>query len=228
MAPPGSSPVLVLQPGGVRSGHGKGSCRAAAPATAGRTVRTARAAPARYRRAIPGSALRHVHAHCHLMPPCVVSRWPEELMTAEVWVRMLQITGAALGVPAAAAGTFAAYQSYFSSEVSCQKLRNDIIGIMERNVAPQTKRSLLKKDVTEFDKFCGEADPDTRIIFQAAMAEHPAEAPHAPPAASRSPPQPPRASLGVFGSPSSKEHYGSVATSRRPLAVWRPAFTTRS
>ena len=29
-------------------------------------------------------------------------------MTAEGWHRLLQITGAALGVPAAAAGTFAA------------------------------------------------------------------------------------------------------------------------
>jgi hypothetical protein len=146
-------------------------------------------------------------------------------MTAEVWVRMLQITGAALGVPAAAAGTFAAYQSYFSSEVSCQKLRNDIIGIMERNVAPETKRSLLKKDVTEFDKFCGEADPDARIIFQAAMAEHPAEAAHAPAEAGASSQQPHWASLGVFGSPSSKEHYGWVAISRRQSGVWVPTFT---
>jgi hypothetical protein len=76
-------------------------------------------------------------------------------MIAEGWHRMLQITGAALGVPAAAVGTFAAYQSYFSTDVTCQKLRNDIIGIMERNVAPETKRSLLKKEVVEFDKLCG-------------------------------------------------------------------------
>src|SRR5262249_52784148 len=80
-------------------------------------------------------------------------------MTAEGWHRMLQITGAMLGVPAAAAGTFAAYQSYFSTDVTCQKLRNDIIGIMERNVAPETKRSLLKKDVAECDKLCGGGAP---------------------------------------------------------------------
>src|SRR5215470_16610935 len=87
-------------------------------------------------------------------------------MTAEGWHRMLQITGAALGVPAAAVGTFAAYQSYFSIDVTCQKLRNDIIAIMERNIAPETKRSLLKKDVMECDKLCGEADPEARAIFQ--------------------------------------------------------------
>jgi len=70
-------------------------------------------------------------------------------MTGDHVVKLLQIAGAAFGIPAAAAGTFAAYQSYFSTDVSCQKLRNDIVGIMERNVPPDTKRSLLKKEVTE-------------------------------------------------------------------------------
>jgi hypothetical protein len=146
-------------------------------------------------------------------------------MTAEGWHRMLQITGAMLGVPAAAAGTFAAYQSYFSTDVTCQKLRNDIIGIMERNVAPETKRNLLKKDVMEFDKLCGEGDPDARTIFQAAMAEHPAEAAHATAEAGVSPQRPQWASLGVFGAPGSKERYGWVAISRRQSGVWVPTFT---
>jgi hypothetical protein len=146
-------------------------------------------------------------------------------MTAEGWHRMLQITGAMLGVPAAAAGTFAAYQSYFSTDVTCQKLRNDIIGIMERNVAPETKRNLLKKDVMEFDKLCGEGDPDARTILQGAMAEHPAEAAHATAEAGVSPPRPQWASLGVFGAPGSKKRYGWVAISRRQSGVWVPTFT---
>jgi hypothetical protein len=146
-------------------------------------------------------------------------------MTAEGWHRMLQITGAALGVPAAAVGTFAAYQSYFSPDVTCQKLRNDIIAIMERNIAPETKRSLLKKDVMEFDKLCGEGDPDARTIFQAAMAEHPAEAAHATAEAGASPQRSQWASLGVFGAPDSKERYGWVAISRRQSGVWVPTFT---
>src|SRR5262249_61556099 len=53
----------------------------------------------------------------------------------------------------------------------------------ERNVAPETKRSLLKKDVTEFDKLCGEGDPDARAIFQTAITEHPGDAAHATAAA---------------------------------------------
>jgi hypothetical protein len=72
-------------------------------------------------------------------------------MTAESLVKLLQMFGAALAIPAAAAGTFAAYQSYFSSDVVCQKLRTNIVAILERHVAPETKRSLLKKDVAEFD-----------------------------------------------------------------------------
>src|SRR2546430_4617340 len=101
----------------------------------------------------------------------VVNRRPENPMAPENLVRLLQMTGAALAIPAAAAGTFAAYQSYFSSDVTCQKLRNNIVAIMERHVAPETKRSLLRKDVMEFDKLCGEGDPDARAIFQAAITE---------------------------------------------------------
>src|SRR5262245_41220048 len=149
----------------------------------------------------------------------------EESMTAEAWHRMLQITGAVLGVPAAAAGTFAAYQSYFSTDVTCQKLRNDMIGIMERNVAPETKRSLLKKEVTEFDKLCGEADPEARAIFPAAVAERPAEAAHTPASAGASPQRAPWDALIVFGTAGAKEHYGWVAISRRHSGAWVPNFT---
>jgi hypothetical protein len=160
----------------------------------------------------------------------VVSGRPEDAMTPDHLVRLLQMTGAALAIPAAAAGTFAAYQSYFSTDVTCQKLRNDIMGIMERNVDPNTKRSLLKKDVTEFDKLCGEVDPDARAIFQAAMSEHPAQATHA---AAASPPVPigassPRAqtaALGVFGAPGSKDRYGWVALARRQSGSWEPHFS---
>ena len=73
-------------------------------------------------------------------------------MAGESLVKVLQVAGAALGIPAAAAGTFAAYQNYFSTDVTCQKLRNNIVATMERSVAPETKRSLLRKDVNEFDK----------------------------------------------------------------------------
>src|SRR5262245_65933353 len=95
---------------------------------------------------------------------------------------------------------------------------------MERNVTPETKRSLLKKDVTEFDKLCGEGDPDARAIFQAALTEPSGDAAHAPATAASahadaSPQRPHDASLGVFGSPDSYEHYVWVA-----LSHWQSAF----
>jgi hypothetical protein len=158
----------------------------------------------------------------------VVSGRPEHAMTAEHLVKLLQMTGAALAIPAAAAGTFAAYQSYFSPDVTCQKLRNDIVGILERNVAPDTKRSLIKKDVTEFDKLCGEGDPEARAIFQAAMSEHPAEAAHAAAAtvpAGTSSQRAQTAALSVFGAPGSKERYGWVALARRQSGSWDPHFS---
>ena len=144
-------------------------------------------------------------------------------MAGEGLVKLLQIAGAALGIPAAAAGTFAAYQNYFSTDVTCQKLRNNIIATMERSVAPETKRSLLRKDVTEFEKLCGEADPDARAIFHAVLAEgaHGAAAAAVLP----EPPHPQIPPVGVFGAPGSKEHYGWVALShRQPGGSWTVHF----
>ena len=156
-------------------------------------------------------------------------------MAGEGLVKLLQVAGAALGIPAAAAGTFAAYQNYFSTDVTCQKLRNNIIATMERSVAPETRRSLLRKDVTEFDKLCGEGDPDARAIFQAAVkhADHGdgVDAGHAPAAGAGAAPagsvsagaHPP--SVGIFGAAGAREHYGWVALSRRKEGSWVPHFS---
>ena len=154
-------------------------------------------------------------------------------MAGENLVRVLQVVGAALAIPAAAAGTYKAYQNYFSTDEACQKLRINIISVMERNVAPETKRSLLRKDVAEFDRMCGEHDPDARAIFQAALtsADHAAtaDAGHGPAEASgahaESGSQGARpAQVGIFGAPGSREQRGWVALSRRKSDVWIPHF----
>ena len=162
-------------------------------------------------------------------------------MAGENLVKVLQIAGAALGIPAAAAGTFAAYQNYVSTDGTCQKLRSNIVAIMERSVAPETKRTLLRKDVNEFDKLCGEGDPDARTIFHAAITpDHPApaatetanattaDAGHGPAAAGAQPdPSSRRSQLqaaAVFGAPGTKEHYGWVALGRRQSGAWVPHF----
>jgi hypothetical protein len=92
-------------------------------------------------------------------------------------VTMLQLLCAALGIPAAIAGSYSAYQTYFSNEAVCQRLRTTVIATMERKLPRDAKQTLLRKDVAEFDKTCGDSDPDARTVFQAAMQEGPATAP---------------------------------------------------
>jgi hypothetical protein len=88
---------------------------------------------------------------------------PEKLTT------YLQIAGALLGIPVAAAGSYSVYRNYFTPDVACQNLRSAIVTIMEKKVPDETKRGLLRKDVAEFDKKCSEFDPDSQVIFQAAL-----------------------------------------------------------
>ena len=80
----------------------------------------------------------------------------------------------------------------------------------------------------QIDKLCGESDPDACAIFQAAITEHPGDATPAaaavPAHVDASPQRQQTASLGVFGAPGSKEHYGWVALSRRQAGSWVPHF----
>jgi len=151
-------------------------------------------------------------------------------------VTLLQIAGAALGIPAAAAGSYTAYKTFFSSEAACQKLRTNILATMERRIAAEVKHTLLRKDVTEFDKTCGDSDPDARVIFQAAVQDTPAPASRAPQAvnaaagAAQAPqpePMPARKQpLAIFGAPGSSERHGWVALSRKDRAEgWVINFT---
>src|SRR3974377_782867 len=92
-------------------------------------------------------------------------------------VTALQLLGAALRIPAAAAGCYSAYQTYFSTEAVCQRLRTSIVITMERKIAADAKQALLRRDVAQFDKTCGESDPDARTVFQAALQQQAASSP---------------------------------------------------
>jgi hypothetical protein len=65
-------------------------------------------------------------------------------------VTTLQVVGAALGIPAAAARSYSAYENYFSSEATSRRLRTNILATMERRIAADAKRTLLRKDIAEF------------------------------------------------------------------------------
>jgi len=89
-------------------------------------------------------------------------------------VTVVQLLGAALGIPAAVAGSYSAYQTYFSNDAVCDRLRTTILATMERKLPLEAKQALLRKDVADFDQTCGARDPDARAVFQAAMQERPA------------------------------------------------------
>jgi len=153
-------------------------------------------------------------------------------MISQRMVHSLQFMVAALGIPAAAAGSYSAYQSYFSSEATCQRLRSNILAIMERRIAAETKRTLLRKDVAEFDKTCGEGDPDARTVFDAALqepepqaAKPPARMSAAAPAPMEQAASPPRRPPApVFGTAMQNDR-GWVALSRREAKSWVANFT---
>jgi hypothetical protein len=147
-------------------------------------------------------------------------------MLSQRMVTVLQVVGAALGIPAAAAGSYSAYQNYFSSEAVCQRLRTNILATMERRIARDAKRTLLRKDIAEFDKNCGDTDPDARTVFAATLQElEPAAASFAARAdvtgttAQTAVPLQQRQPVSIFGTPG----YGGqgwVALSRRQEKSW--------
>jgi hypothetical protein len=159
-------------------------------------------------------------------------------MPFENSIKALQVAAAALGIPAAAAGTYSAYQTFFSNDATCQKLRTEILATMERNVPVESKHTLLRRDVAEFHKTCGKSDPEATSIFQAALraTEQPtaaATAPAAQNAAAVAPahadPSPNKATthIGLFGGSGPGEQQGWVAISRRDSSTspWVLNFT---
>lgn len=158
-------------------------------------------------------------------------------MPFDKYIKAFQVTAAALGIPAAAAGTYTAYQTFFSNDATCQKLRADILATMERHVPAESKHTLLRKDVVEFDKTCGKIDPEAASIFQAALrATEPVPAGTAPAvqnaagggsALAAAVPDKPTAHVGVFGGSGPDEQHGWVAIGRRDssTSAWVINFT---
>jgi len=146
-------------------------------------------------------------------------------MLPQRMVTTLQLLGAALGIPAAAAGSYSAYQNYFSSEATCQRLRTNILATMERRIAADAKRALLRKDIAEFDKACGDSDPDARTVFQASLQEmepainHTVRPDTTGAVAQAAVPLLRRQPVGIFGTPGYGDR-GWVALSRRQAKSW--------
>jgi hypothetical protein len=141
--------------------------------------------------------------------------------------KVLQIGGAVLGIPAAMVGTYSAYQTYFTNDAVCTKLRGSIVSTMDKNLPPEAKRGLLSKEIGEFEQKCARADPDSHAIFRAAIEDM---LPHAAPAGTGTlQPSPANASLaksaiGIFGMSGGAQN-GWVAISRKVETSWHPNFS---
>ena len=93
------------------------------------------------------------------------------IMNIEKLTTSLQFIGAALAVPAGAAGVYSAYHNYFSPEVQCHELRNATLVTLEKNIPIEAKRALLRNDVGQFEAKCKEIEPETAVVFQVALQE---------------------------------------------------------
>ena len=129
------------------------------------------------------------------------------MITWDKHIRIWQLCGAVLAVPAGIAGTYEAYRNYLSNGVSCPELRGSIIATLDRNISLDTKRTLLHEAIAEFDRNCAEKDPDARVVFDEAIATPPAPSPAARPMTGTAP-------VAIFGLSKSGERRGWVAMLR--------------
>jgi hypothetical protein len=125
----------------------------------------------------------------------------------EKHVKIWQLVGALLAIPAGVVGTYSAYRTYMAGGVSCSDLRNSIIVELDKKIAADVKRTLLRRDVEQFTKRCGDEDPDAKVIFEAAIAPASATAEGAPKSAAGQGP--------IFGLSRGGERRGWVQLIRR-------------
>jgi len=142
------------------------------------------------------------------------------MFALEKHVKIWQLIGAVLAIPAGIAGTYSVYRNYVTGDVSCEGLRSSIISVLDKNISDDAKRALLRKDVADFDAHCGAHDADAAAIFDAAVATPALAAPAiaAPAIAApteKRPVAPADAAAAIFGLSRSGEHRGWVSLFRR-------------
>jgi hypothetical protein len=142
-------------------------------------------------------------------------------MSIERLTTSLQFIGAALALPAGAAGVYSAYHNYFSPEVMCQEMRNSTLATLEKNIPAEAKHVLLRKEAGQFEAKCAEIEPETNTIFQVALQE--LEKPAAAPGAARKSGAVPRpAAVTALASPEGALAPAERVANANPLPGPRP------
>lgn len=90
-------------------------------------------------------------------------------------VTVLQIAGSLLAIPVGLASGYSVYRANFSPEITCQSLRANIVGMLDKSLDPSALRTLVRRDVENFERSCGSVDPDASAAFKTLLsAERPA------------------------------------------------------
>ena len=82
----------------------------------------------------------------------------------------LQIAGTLLAVPVGLGSAYSVYRANFSVEITCQNLRANIVAMLDRNVDPNARHMLVRRDVEAFEQDCRQFDPDATAAFRTLLA----------------------------------------------------------
>jgi hypothetical protein len=87
------------------------------------------------------------------------------------WVSILQLAGSLLAIPVGLASGYSIYRANFSPETTCANLRSSIVAMIDKQIDASTRRMLVRRDVEEFERTCGNVDPDADAAFKSLLAE---------------------------------------------------------
>jgi hypothetical protein len=84
---------------------------------------------------------------------------------------VVQLLGSLIGIPIGLVSAYSVYHSNFSAEASCQSLRANIIGMLDKKADAATLRALVRRDVVSFERDCAAVDADAVTAFKTLLAE---------------------------------------------------------
>ena len=82
----------------------------------------------------------------------------------------LQMIGTLLAIPVGIGSGYSIYRANFSAETTCQRLRGNIVSMLDKSVDARTRHMLVRRDVETFEQACGSIDPDATAAFKALLA----------------------------------------------------------
>lgn len=106
-------------------------------------------------------------------------------MNLEHPTKLVQLTAALIAIPMGLVGAFSFYHNQISAEGVCEKLRGNLLGIIDRNVPAEVKYASMRRDFEHFEMKCSGIDPDIHTVFVATMSslQLPSRPDHPKPAA---------------------------------------------